>query len=242
MDLTVAQRHRKVWNRKPTLRRIYRSYFRQILHMCSRYRPIVEIGSGPGMFRECYPEVIATDIGPSEWTSVVCDGCRLPFRDRSIGNVVLIDVFHHLGDPMGMLSGAARALRPGGRIVMLEPWTSALGYLFYRYVHHESADYRIDVERPFPEGKDVLDGNAVLPRVYFDACRKNEDPLKEIGLCVRRVQPLSAVNWLLTGGFQSYGVRSRVSATWLDALDAIFRPFSSWMGLRAFIVIEKSVR
>jgi SAM-dependent methyltransferase len=242
MDSNVAEKHRKVWNRKPTLRRVYRTYFRQILRLCGPHRPILEIGCGPGMFRECYPEVLATDVTPSQWTSVVCDGCRLPFADRTIGNIVLIDVFHHLGDPLGMLRGAARVLKTGGRIIMLEPWTSALGYLFYRFVHHESANYRIDVLRPFPEGKDSLDGNAVLPRVYFDHWPTMGGPLHDLGLQLRRVQPLSAVNWLLTGGFQDYGVRSRVSAPWLDALDAVFRPFSTWMALRAFIVIEKTAR
>jgi len=243
MSATVLQRHRKAWAAKPALRQVYKNYFREIMRLCGPTRPIVEIGSGCGLFREFYPEVIATDIAPTEWTDLTCDASALPFTHASIGNIVLIDVFHHLGDPHSFLREAARSLRPGGRVVMLEPWTSLAGYLLYRYVHHETADYKIDPAHPFPPGKDAFTGNAALPRMYFDHWHScPEGYLDRLGLRLRCLRRLPAINWLLSGGFQRFGIAQRSRLNWMNALDRMCEPFARWMALRVFIVIEKPER
>ncbi len=159
--------HRAIWARKPVLRRVYGRFFRGLLDRCSPHRPIVELGCGPGFLKRCCPDVIATDIEPTPWIDRVADATDLPFDDASVGNVVAIDVFHHLPKPMMFLGEAARVLKPGGRVVLLEPWTSLAGAAFYRHVHHESADATVDPLDPFGDAKDPMDGNVALPRLYF---------------------------------------------------------------------------
>lgn len=240
MGSAVLNRHRKAWASKPALRQVYKRYFREIMRLSGPQRPIVEIGSGCGLFREFYPEIIATDVFPTDWTDVVCDAAALPFSPASVGNIVLIDVFHHLADPHQFLRESSRVLKTGGRMVMLEPWTSLAGYLLYRYIHHETASYRVDPARPFPENKDTFDGNAALPRMYFDRCRSDPNGyLARLGLRIRLLRRLPAVNWLLSGGFQSYGVSSRSQLNWMNALDRLCQPLAPWMALRAFVVLEK---
>jgi SAM-dependent methyltransferase len=81
---------------------------------------------------------------------------------------VLLDVFHHLPRPGAFLAEAARVLRPGGHVAMLEPWIGLAGRLFYRHVHHEALDLSVDPERPWEDATKLpMQGNAALPYLYF---------------------------------------------------------------------------
>jgi SAM-dependent methyltransferase len=50
---------------------------------------------------------------------VRADACRLPFAARSFDLVAGVYVLHHLKSPEDFYAEAARALRPGGRLVLL---------------------------------------------------------------------------------------------------------------------------
>jgi SAM-dependent methyltransferase len=215
---------------------VYEGYFRAILRQCAPFRPILEIGSGPGFFKEFCPESIATDIEPSPWIDRVIDGTKLPFDDREVGNIVMVDVFHHLPRPGAFLAEAARALTPGGRIVMLEPWTSVLGYPFYRHIHHEGADRHVNPENPFTNGKTPFDGNAAIPRLFFYAHHKR---LPE-SLRVLRVQRKSALCWLFTGGFRDLCLLPARLVPMFNALDAVLAPLAGLIALRALITLERT--
>ncbi len=49
------------------------------------------------------------------------DALALPFADASFATVLIRDVLHHLVEPRGALAEAVRVLRPGGRLVLVEP-------------------------------------------------------------------------------------------------------------------------
>lgn len=84
--LAILERHRAVWAKNPSLRRVYKSYFRSIIELCSGDRPIVELGAGPGFFKACCPEIIATDIprllGTTPWSMRA--PCRTTTRPSAI--------------------------------------------------------------------------------------------------------------------------------------------------------------
>ena len=119
----------------------------------------------------------------------------------------MLDVLHHLERPVDFMSEAARVLRPGGVLAMIEPGMSPLSYPFYRYVHHEPADLGVD---PFaaPETvsrRDPFDSNQAIPTLLFGR-RSNISKLE------RRIPQLKlrGVDWLgllaypLSGGFRHW--------------------------------------
>ena len=241
MSIDKLREHRRIWARKPAFRRVYRRLCERVWSLCSPHRPIVELGCGAGLFREFYPDVIATDVTPTRWTNLACDASRLSFATDSVGNLVMIDVFHHLAGPRAFLAEAARVLKPGGRTVMLEPWTSWLGYRFYRYIHHESADYDADPDHPFGPNKHPFEGNAAMPRMHFGPDREGSRRLlRELGLAIVSVQPVPALGAILTGGFRPYGFTRGWMVPALQGIDTFLQPLSRWLGLRAFVVMEKT--
>jgi SAM-dependent methyltransferase len=45
----------------------------------------------------------------------------MPFEDGTADAFVMLDVLHHVPTPAEFCQEASRCLRPGGRIVMIEP-------------------------------------------------------------------------------------------------------------------------
>jgi len=237
----TLEAQRRAWIRKPLLRRVYHGYYRRLLAQCSPLRPIVEIGSGGGFFKEFCPEVISTDIAKTPWADRVVNGCSLPFGDDSVGNLVLIDVFHHLDRPAAFLTEASRVLKHGGRILMLEPWTSAVGYPFYRYIHRERADRHVDPEAPFATEKAAFDGNPALPKLYFgDASPGSRVRSAGVDLQVVEVRPLPGTSWLISGGFSAYALLPGCLWPLAELAEILTTPLAKIVGLRAVIALERS--
>ena len=147
-DAATLARHRAAWQARPELRSVYREWFERLLAAAAARRPVVEIGSGPGFFKECAPSLVATDVVPGLSVDVRCDADVLPFRSDSVGAIVMVDTLHHLPRPLDFLSEAARVLKPGGRLAMVEPWITAPSWVLYRYFHHEECRLGVDVARP----------------------------------------------------------------------------------------------
>ena len=119
-------------------------------------RPVPEDGrrAGPGtdagarrrvgQLQGIRPEVTATDILTAPWLDLVADAQNLPFADASFANIALFDVLHHIEFPRRFLAEASRVLKPGGRIVMVEPAITPVSWPFYRIMHPEPVDISAD--------------------------------------------------------------------------------------------------
>src|SRR5690242_1474487 len=136
-DQETINKHRSIWAARPELRAVYQEWFSQVGGYVEGLQPVVEVGAGAGFFKEYFPKLISTDIVPTANLDVVCGGGALPFRSGSVGAVVMLDVMHHLPNPMDFLTEAGRVLRPEGRLVVIEPWITIPSYLLYRFFHPE---------------------------------------------------------------------------------------------------------
>ena len=231
--------HRSVWARKPSLRQVYTQWFRVLHDACVADAPIVELGCGPGFFKELYPEVVATDVAPSPYADRVVDAAALPFADGEVGTIVFIDVFHHLPRPEQFLREAARVLRRQGRLVMLEPWMGLAGRLLFRYVHHEDCDLTVAPGDPWGgTNKDPMQGNAALPYLYFRAGGHVEH--MGVPLRVMHRQPFAALPWVLTAGFQPVSFLPAALVSVVELVDRLLSLVPPVTATRCFLVLEKT--
>jgi SAM-dependent methyltransferase len=231
--------HRAAWARKPALRGVYDRWFTALHEACASSPPIVELGCGPGFFKERHPDVIATDAIANPHADAVVEAAALPFGTARVGGIVLLDVFHHLPRPEAFLAEAARVLRPGGRVVMIEPWVGLAGRLFYRWIHHEDCDLGVDPRVPWGDDrKDAMEGNAALPFLYFGA----RGLLDRLGLPLRvvRREPFAALPWLLSGGFQPAGLLPGSLLPAAERLDRLLSAAPRLTALRCLLVIERA--
>ena len=157
-----------VWEDKPALRAIYRAYYEEIRARC-RPGQTREIGGGSGNLMNFMPAVISTDIVPAPWLDALADAQRLPFAAASFDNIAMFDVLHHLERPRMFFQETERVLRPGGRVVMVEPAITPLSGLFYRNFHPEpvikSGDPLLD--GPLDPMPDAFEANQATSRCSY---------------------------------------------------------------------------
>ena len=133
------------WNARPLVRALYTGWFQQV---CAALSPVdgrsIELGTGIGTLQATCPRVEPTDVEPTPWVSEVVDAEALPYADGALANLVLVDVFHHLARPARFLDEAARTLAAGGRVVVLDPYCSAVSTPAFKRFHHEWTDLSAD--------------------------------------------------------------------------------------------------
>ena len=80
---------------------------------------VVELGSGN---RRLLPGIVTVDLFPFPNVDVATDIARLPFADGCADIVILDSVVEHVPDPSAVVGEAHRILRPGGRLLCLNPF------------------------------------------------------------------------------------------------------------------------
>lgn len=236
---------RAAWDRKASLRAIYHIWYKRIVASLAPLRPTVEIGSGCGNFKAYYPDVVATDvIRAHESVDRAVDALHLPFREREVGNFVLIDVLHHLPRPRQFLLSAQKALAPQGRIVILEPAGTPFARFIWGCLHHESYDPRQDLfaetrtTRPSDESG-TFSNMAFATILFRDRLEETLKHLSELSLLSMEYSDF--IVWPATGGFSYFGF---IPACLVSPLHRLERRLTSWCapwltGLRVLIVLEK---
>ena len=177
---------------------------------------------------------VSSDLGAVPWNDLAADASRLPFREGAFDAVVGLDVLHHLAAPRSFFAEAARVLRPGGRLVLVEPWVSPFSYPIYRWLHQEGCRACPDPWEPFPgqeAAKDAFDGNAAVLGGIVHATGEAE--WAGLGLTAPEVRRLNAFAYLLSLGFRRASLLPRPLAGGFLALDRWTGALAPVFALRA---------
>ncbi len=238
-----AGHQREVWDTKPTLRTVYADFHRRLERACPA-GPLLDIGGGSAHFKDYRPDVVSTDILPFTGIDVVADAHSMPFDADTFSGIVMLDVLHHLQRPVAFLREAARVLRVGGRLAMIEPGMSAVSRVFYDRLHHEPVDMRAD---PFAEtvaqsGDDPWDSNQAIPSLMFGSA-EGRRRLAAVAPDLRVVSAtwLSLFAYPLSGGFKRWCLVPDALTRPLIALEDRLVPIlGPALAFRLFVVLEKT--
>jgi len=237
----ALDRYREVWEHKPVLRRVYDDFYDRVIAQCVPGLTI-EIGGGIGNLKRRLPEVIATDIQFAPWLDCVADAQHLPFSAGAAANIVMVDVLHHLEFPVHFFREAIRVLRPGGRIVMVEPAITPGSTLFYRLLHQEPVRMSAD---PLADGtpdprRDPYAANQALPTLIATRDRGRFESLFP-QLKINRVEWFSFAAYPLSGGFKRWTLIPQVIAPVVFRLErALEGALGRLGGFRMTLAIEKT--
>jgi SAM-dependent methyltransferase len=240
MDSSLHQ-YLTVWDRKPVLRAIYDDFYDRIAGLCMPAGVTIEIGGGIGNLKRRLRNVLSTDIQFAPWLDCVADAQHLPFADGVAANIVMVDVLHHLEFPTRFFQEAERLLRPGGRIIMVEPAITWGSTLFYRFLHPEPVCMSAD---PLVQGiphptRDPYDSNQAIPTLIATKDRQRF-------LCLFPALRINQIDWFslfvypMSGGFKRWSLIPAGLARPLLRLERAIEPIlGRWTAFRMILVFEK---
>lgn len=240
MSKRVLLEHRELWDRKPVLRAIYSDYYARIIAMCTPGRTL-EIGGGSGNLKGLLEDVISTDIVPTSWLDAAADAQSLPFADACFANIVMVDVLHHIERPSRFLAEARRVLRPGGRLILLEPAITPVSWVFFKLFHPEPVIMTEDplVDGPTDRKREPFDANQAIPTLIFGRHRSRFETLFP-EFAIVRIERLSLVAYPLSGGFRPWCLIPESAVGAVLALENRVAPvLGGAMGFRLFVVLDR---
>jgi SAM-dependent methyltransferase len=241
MSASLAD-YRCIWKQKPVLRAVYDDLFVRIAARCVPGHTL-EIGGGIGNLSSKIEGMISSDIQFAPWLDLIADAQRLPFRDGAIGNIVMLDVLHHLEYPALLFQEASRVLQPHGRLIMVEPAITPGSSFFYRVLHHEPVRMKVDpLSLGAPnENRDPYESNQAIPTLIATKYREQFHQ-KFPDLMIREVMWFSFIAYPCSGGFKSWSLMGEKLARlvlWLEK--RVERAIGRFMGFRLLLVIEKQL-
>jgi SAM-dependent methyltransferase len=237
------QQNLQYWNNKPILRKIYHHFYTIIAAQLTdkNESDIVELGSGIGNLKSVIPQAICTDLFANPWIDQVENAYKLSFKDNSLSNIIMFDVFHHIGYPGDVLQEMHRTLKSGGRLIIFEPGMSLLGFLVYGLFHHEPVKRfsKINWNRPqhiaiSDLGYYAAQGNA--SRIFRN--QKYLNLLSENWNLVT-VKRFSEISYVLSGGYSKKQMFPDRFFPFLTKIDKALDYFPALFATRILIVLDK---
>jgi len=239
-DPAVTLLHARLLRKKRFLRKLYADVYRRFRRAVPQPegKVLVELGSGGGFIKEIIPNCLTSDVLNVAGIDKVFSAMDMPFEDSSVDSFFMFDVLHHIVEPKRFFSEADRCLRPGGRIVMIEPANTPWARFIYRNFHHERFD---------PQGNWGLDkvgplsqANGALPWIVFIRDRiifEREYPRLKI-VSLRNHTPL---RYLLSGGFTLRQLVPEGLYPVAKAVEYLLSPANDWLGMFMTVVLEKQM-
>ena len=201
-DPRTTELRRVILQSKPFLCKIYAEWYQMLAgSLPADGGPVLELGSGAGFLERYVPRLVKSDVFPCCGANLVLDGQRLPFADGSLSAIVMSDVLHHLPSVRSFLRDAARCVREGGVVSMIEPWVSPWSGWVFSHFHHEGIAPQAETWE-FPTAGPLSSANLALPWIVFNRDRnvfEREFPQWH----VETVRPFMPFRYFLSGGIST---------------------------------------
>ncbi len=222
------------------LEEIYVDFYGRILSEipAHEYPRALELGSGGGFLKERAPHVLSSECVAVPGIDRIVDAGEIgsAFEAGALDAICAVNVFHHLPDAAAFLRGVSRVLRPGGRLVLIEPWFTRLGQLFHR-IHHEPSVADPGFWGIVGNGRMTAANTRLPTSVFRDSTERFGREFPE--LRIRKLEPFHKWLYLLSGGLRLNTRVPRFLARRLVDLDRRIATGNRLTGIFALIVVER---
>ena len=229
---------RQIIQKKKFLRLIYQEWYASIAAaLPGGTEPVLELGSGAGFLKEVLPGLITSEIFWLPGVKAVLDGQELPLASETLQGIVMINVLHHLPRPRRFFTEASRCLRPGGVMVMIEPWVTAWSRFIYGRLHQEPFWPEADTWE-FPSQGPLSGANAALPWIIFARDRAifaQEFPQ----LHLQKIELGLPFRYLFSGGMSRLCLAPAWSFGFWQRLERLLQPLMPKLAMFAQIELVK---
>ena len=131
---------KQIIQKKKYLNKIYYEWYNTLIANIPNNSRYLEIGSGAGFIKKIKPDIITSEFFQIEGVDKVIDAQNISFEDQELDGILMIDVFHHISNIEKFFEEAKRCIKPGGQILMIEPWNTRWSKFVFTKLHHENFD------------------------------------------------------------------------------------------------------
>jgi SAM-dependent methyltransferase len=237
-DPRTTHLRRRILAGKPFLRRIYEEWYEALAaSLPAGHEPVLELGSGAGFLAGHVPGLVRSELFLTPGIDLVLDGLALPFAAGALRGIAMTNVLHHLPRPLTFFAEAARAIRPGGVVAMIEPWVTPWSRWVYTHLHHEPFLPEA-TEWEIPSGGPLSGANGALPWILFQRDRDRfERAAPEWRL--RSITPIMPFRYLVSGGVSLRTLAPAASYPLWRGLESALSPLSGRLAMFAHIVLDR---
>jgi SAM-dependent methyltransferase len=198
-DPSTTELRKQLILSKPFLKAIYDEWY---TFLADALPPVpgevLELGSGGGYCSRFIPGLITSDVFFCAGVHMVADARRIPLDDCSLRAIVMTNVLHHMPDVRQFFRESLRCLKPGGKIIMIEPWVTPWSRMVYSHLHHEpfvpeAANWSFSSTGP------LSGANGALPWIIFQRDRAKFEA-EFPSLSIEEIRPFLPFRYLLSGG------------------------------------------
>jgi SAM-dependent methyltransferase len=236
--------HHQIVQRKVILRQLFERFYKECRDRDLRYfgdcpGVRLEIGSGAGIMKRVFSDVITSDIKCLPFIDIVLAAERLPFPDNSLRAIYAVNVFHHLPKPRVFFEEVLRVLHPGGGVVLIEPFYGPVASWVFRNLHKcESFEPAAPNWEFLDEMGPASNANQALSYVIFKRDRntfEREFPRLDVVLD----SPHTHVWYVVSGGVNFRQMLPDRLGSLAEFADRVLSPFNRWIALQHTIVLRK---
>ena len=239
----IDYKNRKIYQNKGLIKIIYNNYYKIIKKniYLSDKKKILELGSGGGNIKKIIKECITSDQFKNKNIDRIENIYKINFKKKSISNIILIDVFHHLQFPSLALKEIHRVLIKNGRIIMIEPAMGLFPRIIYKIFHYEPNGFNLKINwnhipKKIPSLNQYFAAQSMPWRAFF---------LKELNLKskykIKFIKPFSDFAFLLSGGYSYKALYPKILYSFIKLIDKILTSISIRIfSARMLIVLEKN--
>jgi SAM-dependent methyltransferase len=244
IDLDLPEttlRRRQIIKKKSFLRKFYHECYLSVAKSLPRHidGPILELGSGAGFLKENIPGLLTSEIITIPNVDLILDGTKLPFSTNTLGGIVMIDVLHHISDAASFFSDAAACIKPGGVIIMIEPWSTPWSRFVYRYLHHEPFDPNVKEWKISTAGP-LSQANSALPWIIFERDRRKfEDAFPQFH--IQEIFLNFPICYLLSGGFSIRASIPGKMYSIVRKIENLTKPWMNSLAMFAKIILRHKI-
>jgi ubiquinone/menaquinone biosynthesis C-methylase UbiE len=234
--------NKEIYQNKKLIKLIYQNYYKVVkryIYKKNKYK-ILELGSGQGNIKKIIRECVTSDQFKISNIDRIESAYKINFKNSSISNIILIDVFHHLRFPALALKEINRVLIRNGRVIMIEPAMGLIPRLIYKIFHYEPNGFNFKINwstipKNIPSTNQYFAAQSLPWRGFF---------LKELNLKnykIKLIKPFSDFAFLLSGGYSYNAFYPTILYSFIKLIDKYLTFISvKIFSARMLVVLEKN--
>jgi glycosyltransferase involved in cell wall biosynthesis len=192
---------------KPALQAYLKSIYARVKKDLLIDGEYLELGAGAGISKDFLGEykIHRTEYMETQDSDIQgdVDAHALPFKNEAFDGVFLFDTFHHFKTPLVALDECIRVTKPGGVIILIEPYVSYLSYPVYKIFHFEQTTWSYKFKLSEDVKKAPENGDQGISKALTRILKKSKYREEDLKISGWKASLLTPFSFFLTGGTSS---------------------------------------